>query len=186
MLQLRHSSQVVMLLVLSLLHVLAASLGTDTLAPGFQSRRVSKSSASIDPQHQPLLSPVATASRVFKRRNGGTSTTLPSAISTLAKEPRKVMVQMALGLRLEQNVQQVQSRRKELRMEQEQKRVDRKLRRDKLKQERTVATTKPVKLTMKVAEPVNQYKLQMPDCGADGKVYNGRRCVLLSKMKTKH
>uniref|UniRef100_A0A182TCV8 Uncharacterized protein n=1 Tax=Anopheles melas TaxID=34690 RepID=A0A182TCV8_9DIPT len=77
-----------------------------------------------------------------------------------------------LRQRVDQAVQMVRARSKEIKMEQEQKRVDRKLRRDEKKQEREQSA---------VAAPLNPHNLKMPDCPA-GKVYNGRRCVAMGKM----
>uniref|UniRef100_A0A182PVL7 Uncharacterized protein n=1 Tax=Anopheles epiroticus TaxID=199890 RepID=A0A182PVL7_9DIPT len=78
-----------------------------------------------------------------------------------------------LRQRVDQAVQMVRARSKEIKMEQEQKRVDRKLRRDQKKQEREQSSA-PV-------APINPHNLKMPDCPA-GKVYNGRRCVAMGKM----
>ncbi|ETN64453.1 hypothetical protein AND_003804 [Anopheles darlingi] len=182
--QLRQSSVVVVVVVVLLSLLATGCTGSDPLAgPVFQSRRVSKSTASVEPQQ--LLqspSPIASASRehLKGRTLGG------------AQGPRTTTVAAAIRQRFEQTVQQVKSRTKELRMEQEQKRVDRKLRRDQQKQERAAATAtatgKPAakSQTLKLTfEPVNPHNLQMPDCGTEGKVYNGRRCVLMSKMSKK-
>uniref|UniRef100_A0A182MZY6 Uncharacterized protein n=1 Tax=Anopheles dirus TaxID=7168 RepID=A0A182MZY6_9DIPT len=89
-----------------------------------------------------------------------TKTTVATATTTTLRQ------------RVDQAVQKVRARSKELQMEQEQKRVYRKLRRDeKRQQERDLAPP---------AEPINPHHLNMPHCPA-GKVYNGRRCVVMGK-----
>uniref|UniRef100_A0A182QDR0 Uncharacterized protein n=1 Tax=Anopheles farauti TaxID=69004 RepID=A0A182QDR0_9DIPT len=98
------------------------------------------------------------------------STTAKKLVSTKTK-PTVASFTTTLRERVDQAVQKVRARSKEIKMEQEQKRVDRKLRRDQQKQSRDPVA--PV-------EPINPHNLKMPDCPA-GKVYNGRRCVAMGK-----
>uniref|UniRef100_A0A182MHI2 Uncharacterized protein n=1 Tax=Anopheles culicifacies TaxID=139723 RepID=A0A182MHI2_9DIPT len=84
----------------------------------------------------------------------------------------KTISSSTLQQRVDQAVQKVRARSKEIKMEQEQKRVDRKLRRDQKKQEREQIVP---------AASINPHNLKMPDCPT-GKVYNGRRCVTMGKL----
>uniref|UniRef100_A0A182RYT8 Uncharacterized protein n=1 Tax=Anopheles funestus TaxID=62324 RepID=A0A182RYT8_ANOFN len=117
-----------------------------------------QSVASGRPQKAHLFESHLVTGRSFITKKTTVSTT-KSASSTLRQ-------------RVDQAVQKVRARSKEIKMEQEQKRVDRKLARDHKKQERE--SSAPV-------APINPHNLKMPDCPA-GKVYNGRRCVTMGKM----
>uniref|UniRef100_A0A182SM65 Uncharacterized protein n=1 Tax=Anopheles maculatus TaxID=74869 RepID=A0A182SM65_9DIPT len=155
------------LVVLVIAETSSASLLSGLRSSNTRLRRVHKSTysetSSSDageraPKPHLLESPLGMGRSLTAKKT--TVTTTKSTISTTLRQ------------RVDQAVQKVRARSKEIKMEQEQKRVDRKLRRDQKKQERELAA--PV-------APINPHNLKMPDCPS-GKVYNGRRCVSMGKM----
>uniref|UniRef100_A0A182W679 Uncharacterized protein n=1 Tax=Anopheles minimus TaxID=112268 RepID=A0A182W679_9DIPT len=117
-----------------------------------------QSTAGGRPQKTHLLDSHLGMARSFISKKTTVTTTKSTSSSTLRQ-------------RVDQAVQKVRTRSKEIKMEQEQKRVDRKLRRDQKKQEREPIVP---------AASINPHNLKMPDCPS-GKVYNGRRCVAMGK-----
>uniref|UniRef100_A0A182JJ21 Transmembrane protein n=1 Tax=Anopheles atroparvus TaxID=41427 RepID=A0A182JJ21_ANOAO len=138
-------------------------------------RRVQKSTPSTVAPLQDTRHANSGSNRLLKSRSTSATTATTKTTAKVAGEAmgqKLVDLGESLRQRLDQTVQKVRARSKELQMEQEQKRVDRKLRRDQKKLEREQPA---------LAASINPHNLQMPDCPA-GKVYNGRRCVLSSKL----
>lgn len=111
------------------------------------------------------------------RRERSSSTISSTSIRGSSKvddQKQKVPAKAAsLKERVDEAVEKVKAKSREQRMESEKKRVERKLRRDQKKAEKELSKV----------EPQNPHNLKMPDCSAQGMVYNGRRCVPPSKMR---
>ncbi|KFB41939.1 AGAP013437-PA-like protein [Anopheles sinensis] len=169
-----------LLLACSVIVVVALATESTSATPAIESggvfsrlsRRVQKSTPStVAPPKD--TRPSKAIGRLFKSRSATTPT---AALTTAApgKGSKALEHVESIRQRLDETVQKVRARSKEFQMEQEQKRVDRKLRRDQKKVEREA---QPSALTASI----NPHNLKMPECPT-GKVYNGRRCVLSSKL----
>uniref|UniRef100_A0A182XY88 Uncharacterized protein n=1 Tax=Anopheles stephensi TaxID=30069 RepID=A0A182XY88_ANOST len=162
------------LLVLFITETSSASLLSGLRSSSTRLRRVHKSTYSETNSSEHVSMKSMAGDRMLKSHL--LETPLGMGRSLTAKKTTVTTMKSTIGTtlrqRVDQAVQKVRTRSKEIKMEQEQKRVDRKLRRDQKKQERD--QTAPV-------APINPHNLKMPDCPA-GKVYNGRRCVAMGKM----
>lgn len=116
---------------------------------------------------------VATEARRERTTTPATSSAGVTKESITAKIGK---VRSGLKERVDVTVDKVKVKSRELRMESEKKRVERKLARDQKKAD------KELKKAQK-SEPHNPHNLNMPDCNPRGMVYNGRMCVLPSKMR---